>query len=125
VGGEPGGGGDSGGAGAHGDVNGSLMRRGCRCEAGYVGARCHLFLDQLESEKVERVTRWCLAAWKGTAEDGAAVAVVPCSRHPKTAAQQEWVVELRVSSDAGLEVRPRSQPGLCLTAPPLHTKEGV
>ena len=46
-------------------------------------------------------------------------------RAAKTAAQQEWVVELRVSSDAGLEVRPRSQPGLCLTAPPLHTKEGV
>jgi hypothetical protein len=131
VGGEVGGGGDAS-AGGGGEEEGgalgnrsSVVRRGCRCDAGYVGARCHLFLDSLESEKVERATHWCLAPWRGAPEDGAPVAVVPCSRHPKTGLHQQWELERGGGGGGGggpLLVVLRSQPGLCLTAPPLHSK---
>ena len=65
------------------------------------------------------------AGRRGAPEDGAPVAVVPCSRHPKTGLHQQWELERGGGGGGGggpLLVVLRSQPGLCLTAPPLHSK---
>ena len=112
--------GRGGGAGGDVPVNGSVVRLGCRCEGGYVGERCTLWLDQIENEKVERTTRWCLSAWRDDADDGAPVSVTPCRRF-RTVPHQQWQLKRAdVGGETGLHVTQLQRQGLCLTAMAVH-----
>ena len=112
--------GRGGGAGGDVPVNGSVVRLGCRCEGGYVGERCTLWLDQIENEKVERTTRWCLSAWRDDADDGAPVSVTPCRRF-RTVPHQQWQLKRAdAGGETGLHVTQLQRQGLCLTAMAVH-----
>ena len=126
VGGGVGRGGGSGGGGGAPAANNGVVRLGCRCDGGHVGERCNLWLDQIENEKVERTTRWCLSAWRDDADDGAPVSVTPCRRF-KAVAHQQWQLARAGAAggggdETGLHVTQRQKPGLCLTAMAVHTE---